>query len=310
MTIKHLVLSGGGPTLFQTMGILDELHNKKYWHLKNIESIYGTSAGAIVATTISLGFDWPTINEYFIARPWQYIFPVSASSIFDAYTKKGLFNKEAITKGFAPLFNAKDIPLSISMKEYYERTKIDLYCYTIELNDFRMVEMSHHTHPDLEVLEAVYRSCAIPIFFSPVCTDTECYLDGGLIDNYPIHYCTDRVSDKNEILGVYVRPIKDSAGEDNDKKVVTSESTIIDYIDAIINKMIRHMNNNNNNNNTHVPNEIKCAGQKITLSYLQDVIASREIRQTLFNSGRDEAAAYLSSPDSEPQSKLPIATEL
>lgn len=308
MTIKHIVLSGGGPTLFQTLGILNQLHEKSYWNINDVKSIYGTSAGAIVATTISLGFDWEIIKDYFISRPWHSIFPVNASNIFDAYTKKGIFNKESVVKGFAPLFNAKDIPLDISMKNYYDRTNIDLYFYTIELNEFRIIEMSHHTHPNLGLIDAIYRSCAIPIFFSPVCTNTECFLDGGLLDNYPIHYCVKRISEITEILGVYVRPINDSSGEDYDaKKIITYESTIIDYIDAIMNKMIRHMNNNNND--IHIPNEINCTGRKMTLSYLQEVAANREIRHELYESGYNEATTYLSKLEKDKNNTY-VETEL
>lgn len=303
-----MVLSGGGPTLFQTLGILNKLYDNSYWNIKDIKSMYGTSAGAIVAATLSLGFDWEIIKDYFISRPWHSIFPINASNIFDAYTKKGIFNKDSVMKGFAPLFNAKDIPLDISMKNYYERTNIDLYFYTIELNEFRIIEMSHHTHPNLGLIEAIYRSCAIPIFFSPVCTSIECFLDGGLLDNYPLHYCVKRVNETKEILGIYVRPINDSSGEDCDaNKIITHESTIIDYIDAIMNKMIRHMNNNNND--IHVPNEIRCTGRKITLSYLQEVAGSREIRQELYDSGYKEATNYLSIVHEE-KDDTSIETEL
>ena len=56
MTIKHLVISGGGPTLFRTLGALHHLQEKAFWKIDEIESIYGTSAGAIVAVLLFLRF--------------------------------------------------------------------------------------------------------------------------------------------------------------------------------------------------------------------------------------------------------------
>ena len=66
MTIKHLVMSGGGPTMLQTLGALNYLVINNFVDLENIETIYGTSAGAIIGVCIALKFDWDTINDYII----------------------------------------------------------------------------------------------------------------------------------------------------------------------------------------------------------------------------------------------------
>ena len=118
MTIKHLVLSGGGPILVQILGAIQELEKKNFFDLKNIESIYGTSAGAIIGILICLKFDWETINDYIIKRPWQDVFKIKVEKIFEAYKKKGLFDIQIIEKCFKPLFDAKDIPLDINMEDF------------------------------------------------------------------------------------------------------------------------------------------------------------------------------------------------
>ena len=48
MTIKHLVISGGGPSIFQSLGAIQTLEANKYINRNDIESIYGTSAGAVL----------------------------------------------------------------------------------------------------------------------------------------------------------------------------------------------------------------------------------------------------------------------
>ncbi len=48
MTIKHLVISGGGPIIIQMLASIQELEERNYLKMKDIESIYGTSAGAIL----------------------------------------------------------------------------------------------------------------------------------------------------------------------------------------------------------------------------------------------------------------------
>ena len=40
MTIKHLVISGGGPLGFRYLGSLEKLEQEGFWNINNIESIY------------------------------------------------------------------------------------------------------------------------------------------------------------------------------------------------------------------------------------------------------------------------------
>ena len=81
MVIKHLVIAGGGPVLVQILAAIQELEKHKYLNMKDITSIYGTSAGAIIAVFISLNFDWETINDYIIKRPWQDVFQIKPQTI-------------------------------------------------------------------------------------------------------------------------------------------------------------------------------------------------------------------------------------
>ena len=54
MTIKHIVISGGGPTGLKALGALQHLERNGFWNIDEIISIYATSAGAIVAVLLAL----------------------------------------------------------------------------------------------------------------------------------------------------------------------------------------------------------------------------------------------------------------
>ena len=45
MPIKHLVISGGGANGIKSLGILKELNDHQFWNIKDIKTIYSTSAG-------------------------------------------------------------------------------------------------------------------------------------------------------------------------------------------------------------------------------------------------------------------------
>lgn len=290
MTIKHIVLSGGGPTLFQTLGILKKLNESLFWEISNIESIYGTSAGSIIAILLALNFEWQVLLDYFLDRPWHEAYDVTANHIFSAYNNKGLFNKDAFIKAFLPLFKAKDIPITINLHEFYELTGKHLVFYTFELNQFETIELSHSSHPDLELMDAVHMSSALPIIFSPRCIDGKCYLDGGMFDNYPINYCVKRVEDTNQILGIHIMSEEESG---DITKNISETSTIIDYTSVMLSKIIKHMNNSNTT--IHIPYQIKCYGQKITMEYLRSTLHSKENRYTLYQKGCKEGIQFLSS---------------
>ena len=70
MTIKHLVLPGGGAAAIRLLGALQTLHENKVWDHNDIESIHAVSAGTLLAVLIALKFDWDTIVDYMIQRPW------------------------------------------------------------------------------------------------------------------------------------------------------------------------------------------------------------------------------------------------
>lgn len=284
MTIKHLVISGGGPIMIQILSTIQELERKEYLNMKNIESIYGTSAGAIVGIMISLKFDWETLNDYIIKRPWQDVFPLKVQNILDAYSKKGIFDIKTVEKCFKPLFDAKDISLDINMKDFYELTKIDLHIFSFEVNEYKVVEISYKTHPDLKVLQAIQMTCALPVLISPVCLDDKCYMDGGVGCNYPLSFCIDSGKEPNEILGF--------KNKYSDEKIyINNESTLLDYILRFLFKAI--LNVTNNYIQPIIKNEVICDTTYLTLDTFKSALSNIETRRELFEKGKQTAHSFL-----------------
>jgi predicted acylesterase/phospholipase RssA len=231
-TIRHIVISGGGLSGFTFYGALRELSKKKYWNLSNIETIYGTSVGSLIAVVISLGYDWQEIDDYFIKRPLQNVFKLNIYSMFDCIQKKGIFDIKSIEDILSPLFAGKDIPIGITMKEFYDLNGIEIHSFATELNSFKLIDMSYKTHPDWRVLDVVYCSCSLPIVFLPFFCENKTYCDGGFLSNYPLKQCIDNGADPSEILGMY--RLQESATESS----ITQESNILDYLITIMNNTI------------------------------------------------------------------------
>jgi predicted acylesterase/phospholipase RssA len=284
MTIKHLVISGGGPIMIQIMSAIQELERKEYLNMENIESIYGTSAGAIIGIMIALKFDWDTLNDYIIKRPWQDVFPLKVQNILDAYSKKGIFDIKTVEKCFKPLFDAKDISLDINMADFYELTKIELHVFSFEVNEYKVVEISYKTHPQLKVLQAIQMTCALPVLISPVCIDDKCFMDGGVGCNYPLSFCIDSGKEPNEILG-----FKNKYSDE--KLYINSDSTLLDYILRFLFKAV--FNINNNYVQPIIKNEVICDTTYLTVENFKSALSNVEVRRELFEKGKLTAHNFL-----------------
>jgi len=284
-TIKHLVISGGGPTIIQTLGAIQYLFEKNFINIDNIQSIYGTSAGALLGTILCLRLEWDDITDYIIKRPWNEVFPINVKSIFDSYTKKGIFDIKLIEKCIKPLFDAKDISVNVTLEEFYQITNIDLHFYTFEINNFELVDISFKSHPSLSLLTSLQMSCAFPIIISPVFLEDKCYIDGGITCNYPLSKCIETNSNINEVLGF--KNQYDNYGQNN----VDINSTLLDFIINFVCKLI--YNYDTYLEQPPIQNEIICNCKLLSISQLSIVLKSVDTRKELLENGRQISKLFL-----------------
>lgn len=284
MTIKHLVISGGGPSLIQTLGAIQHLEKHKFVDLNNIETIYGTSAGAIIGTMICMKYDWETINDYVIKRPWQDVFKMNVEKIFEAYTKKGVFDSKTFEKCFKPLLDAKDIPMTVTLEEFYKYSKIELHFFTFEINDFKVEDISYLTHPKLSLLTAIQMTSGLPVLITPICIDDKCYIDGGIICNYPLNYCVESGKNVDEILG-----FKNKYEDTNSR--INSESTLLDFIMSFLYNIIYSFSRGIIQ--PSIKNELVYKTKYLSIDYLKSALSSSETRQSLLTSGEEAAIDFL-----------------
>jgi predicted acylesterase/phospholipase RssA len=294
MPIKHLVIAGGGPIGLQFLGALEHLNKTEFWKIEDIESIYATSIGTIIATFICLKYDWETLNKYIIERPWHDAFKLNGKQIFDAFYNKGLYDKKLAEIVFKPLLEAKDLSLSITLKEFYEYSKIEFHLYTFELNKFETVDISYKSHPDLLLMQAITMSSALPGIFMPTILDNGCYIDGGVMSNYPLTYCLKEHTNPDEILGVtFYRSIQDETTDAYKNNIITQESSVLDFsIGFFINAMNYIYKNIKRDK---IENQVECINDDnfLTLDVIQASINSQKMRKEWIDKGINDAKLFL-----------------
>jgi predicted acylesterase/phospholipase RssA len=285
MTIKHLVLSGGGPIMIQTLGAIQYLEKRKFINITDIETIYGTSAGAIIGTLICLKFDWETINDYIIKRPWQDVFTIKVENVLEAYSKRGIFDIKTIEKCFKPLLDAKDIPLDVSLSDLYKFSHIELHMYSFEINEYKVQDISYLTHPNLSLMTAIHMTCSLPILVTPVFIDDKCYIDGGMACNYPLNFCVESGKTHDEILG-FKNKYK------NEKNNINSESSLLEFLFSFLFKAVFSVSKANVQ--PQIKNEVLFDTQYLNFEILSKSLNSIDVRQNFFKKGTVSAVRFLS----------------
>jgi NTE family protein len=288
MTIKHLVIPGGGPMGIQAIGALQHLEKSGFWNINDIKTIYATSAGAIISLLLALKFDWESINDYIILRPWHEAFGVNISQIFEAYSKKGIFDNSVMKIFYKPFFETKDLSLDMTMLEFYEYSGIELHFFSLELNSFEIVDINYKTFPDIPVLQSVHMSCAIPMVISPVCFDGKCFVDGGILNNYPIKYCIENEKNMEEIFGIQ------NVYEKQENNIVNNESTMLDYVVHFISRLVNNASINSNYE-ANMPYELKYDAVLMSLDNMKEALYSSEVRKNLIEKGLKAAEDFLST---------------
>lgn len=292
MPIKHLVIAGGGPIGLQFLGAIEHLNEEEFWKLEDIESIYATSIGTFIGAFICLKYDWLTINTYIIERPWHDVFKLNGKQIFDAFYYKGLYDKKIFETTFKPLLEAKDLSLNTTLKELYEYSKIEFHLYAFELNKFEIADISYKTHPELSLVQAIFMSSALPGVFTPTILDGGCYIDGGVMANYPLSHCLKEHENPDEILGVtfYRDYSKPDAYKNN---IVTDESSVIDFsIGFFINAMNYIYKNLKMDT---IKNQVECQNEDnfLTMDVIQKSINSADMRKEWIDKGIIDAKLFL-----------------
>jgi hypothetical protein len=256
--IEHIVLSGGNIYGFTFYGILKTLHQKGIWDLSNIKTIYATSVGSIISTMIALNYDWETIDRYLINRPLGELINFDLTTMFGCIKNCGFFTIKLLEEYFYNLFTGKDLSPTITMREFYKITGVELHFFTTKVIGFEIVDLSYKTHPDWTMVEAIYASSAIFPFLSPLFKENQLYIDGGFLLNNPLNKCLlkcheDSVFNADSILLIC---LKERIVQYQTKYFTIDNYNIFTFFEEFIENILKKMSIENEYENLNT-NEIK-----------------------------------------------------
>ena len=200
-SIQNLVFEGAGIRGIAYSGAIAELENKNL--LPGIKRIGGTSAGAIPALMLSLGYSSNEITDLISKTNFskfndgKYFF---AGGIIRLKKYFGWYRGQRFEKWIAKIILAKTGNGELTFLQMKEQGFKDLYVTGTSLNQQQLVVLSYESFPGMRVKDAVRISLSIPLYFEPVFIDNagtvvhhpknkqalSLMVDGGFTANFPI----------------------------------------------------------------------------------------------------------------------------
>lgn len=195
---KNLVLSGGGIKGIAFIGALKQMVDKNLINPQKLKAIAGTSAGAMFALFIVLGFSADQI--------WDFIYCLDTKKLIEPdflmlVQKYGIESGQIIYDFYEEVLRKKTGIKNITFKQLYDITNIRIIMTGSCLTTKEIVYYDHIHTPQFQVSMALRITISIPIFFTPVIIDNKTYIDGAVLNNYAMNLFEDNL---DETIGLYI----------------------------------------------------------------------------------------------------------
>lgn len=184
MTIDALVFSGGGVLGSAFTGGVTILY--KTGLIEDVRKFGGTSAGAILAGILACRPSLEFLEETFDRLDFNSLRDPSSVRLFRLMKFFGYYSGKRLVEWYRGVIKQLTGDGQITLAGVYQRYGTELAIVATNVDKRRSVVLSHRTHPDLELVQAVRMSASYPFFFEPVKYDGDLWVDGGLLNNFPI----------------------------------------------------------------------------------------------------------------------------
>jgi NTE family protein len=255
--IKNLVFEGAGIRGIAYCGAIEELENRQL--MKNVQRVAGTSAGAVTALALSLGYSGIEIEGLIKKTNFKKFnegnfFFVGGIIRLNKYF--GWYRKKRINDWLEKIIKEKTGNAEITFEQLHEKGFKDLYTTGTCLNKQQLVIFSNESYPAMKVKDAVKISMSIPLYFEAVFLDSigniisnpkqkrslDVMVDGGFIGNFPIHIF-DTMKTNFTTLGFRIDS-EDQIKSDENNNILAAMpvDNFKEYVNAFYNMIIENLN--------------------------------------------------------------------
>lgn len=184
--IQNLVLSGGANKCIVFVGAVQALEELNI--LSTIRHYAGTSGGAILALLLVLGYSVSDIVNLYKELNLYDLLNINTTHILHFFDNFGFDNGDTIIHILKFVIQKKTHNGIITFKKLYEQTQKTLVITGTCVEKECVEYFDHIQTPDMPVYLAVRISIGLPFIFNRIIYKELSYVDGGLLEYFPIHY--------------------------------------------------------------------------------------------------------------------------
>lgn len=286
MPIKHLILSGGGVRGIATLGTLNYLIKKQIIQMGSIRTFAGSSVGAILSLLMNCGYTPKQLYDIILSLDLKELFDPDIKNLL---THFGFDTGLKFVHKLNELLVKKKIDPSITFIRLYNLTKQKLIVTATSLNEKTPKYFDYITTPHYKVVDVVRASMGVPILFTTVKNRDEHLVDGGMLDNFPLHLFNGVPAHsiiaikfkKTKEMNNQVPHIIDNLGE----VVIASISCLLEEIEYLRSQLSGELYNKS------------CILIETTGYHMLSFDITRKDKRLLFRMGKQSAKKYINTPN-------------
>jgi len=259
--VRQLVFEGAGIRGIAYSGALAELETQG--HLQTVQQVGGTSAGAIMALLVSLGYTSAETTAIVAGTDFRkfndgrYFFPGGINRLNRYF---GWYRGEKFKAWLYKLIAAKTGNAAITFRQMAAAGYRDLFVTGTNITKQQLVVFSKNNYPDMQVADAVRISMSVPFYFEAVFIDSagrtvrhprnkeglDAMTDGGLTGNFPIYIFDSLGTCNPNTVGFRIDRAEQIASDRvNGRLAPMSTGNFRGYVGALYNMVIENLNRHN-----------------------------------------------------------------
>jgi NTE family protein len=167
-----LVLGGGGGRGLAHIGVWRALQELEVRPAR----IVASSIGALIGACVAAGMSWQELAVRAQRLGSRSVFAFNGWILSQGTRSRSLLREEplrALIRSLVPVARFDELPIPLTIN-------------AIDLATGRVAWFGEGGRTDLSLADAIYASCAIPLFFPPAAIGGDFYVDGAIVDPLPI----------------------------------------------------------------------------------------------------------------------------
>ena len=223
--IREICFAGAATRGISYLGVLKKLRDENL--LDNIVHVVGVSIGSLIGLTHIIGYKPEEIMELVISTDLSKFSDININNMLLTGT---ILEGKIFRKWVWDLLEKKIDPLQTTFLDLWKLNPIKFTVVSTSLQN-GMTIFSKDTTPDTIVYEAVIGSMALPFILPSIEINNEEFIDGCVIDNFPIQLLTPDIGS----VGITVTESRNGKGKvssifDRVSKIIQLVSERIRYL--------------------------------------------------------------------------------